>query len=293
MTQSMVPSVKKLSFLIPIFNEEKLLPRVLASARRLDCDIFILDSGSTDRSIEIAKSFGCHIHQGKWGSFSEKMNWGLSNLLFSTPWVMRLDADEYLTDEFVKKIDTILSTTSEGVNGIYVRRRIVFMGRWIRHGGMYPFEHLRITRVGHAQYESRLMDEHVNIDGSTLSIPIDICDEESKGLASWSRKHIGYAETECFIRYKSITNERTWASLTGTARARRFMKEELYARLPLFFRPFAYWGYRYWIKLGFIDGLPGFIYHFLHAFWYRFLIDSLIYEGKLTKGTSVKEQHIV
>jgi len=282
-----------LSILIPILNEEMLLPRVLASAKRLGVDIFILDSGSTDRSLDIAQSFGCQIHAGKWGSFGEKINWGLNHLPLNTTWVMRLDADEYLTDEFVAKIGPTLISMDENIDGIMVGRRIKFLGRWLKHGAMYPSAHLRITRVGKARYENRLLDEHVHVPGAIHRFSADIIEEESRGLLSWSSKHLKYAETECFINYNKLSSKKTWRTLEGAAQFRRFLREEIYNRFPLFFRPAGFWFYRYIVRLGFLDGIPGFIFHTLHAFWFRFLVDALIYEAKITKGMSVKKTHII
>lgn len=288
-----MPNPIPLSIVIPILNEEKLLPRVLASASRLGVEIFILDSGSSDRSIEIANSFGCQIFAGTWGSFGEKINWALTNLPIKTTWVMRLDADEYLTDEFVNTIGSVLHSMSAKVDGLIVGRQIKFMGRWLKHGAMYPSEHLRITRVGHAHYEHRLMDEHVLVDGETFRISADIVEEESKGLLIWSSKHIKYAETECYIYFNELSKKKTWRTLEGAACFRRLLKEEIYARMPLFIRPFGFLTYRYIIRLGFLDGIPGFIFHVLHAFWYRFLVDALIFEAKITNGASVKKTHVI
>lgn len=293
MADAKIASIVSLSIVIPILNEEVLLPRVLASAKRLGVDVYILDSGSTDRSLEIAKSFGCQIHVGKWGSFAEKINWGLTNLPLKTTWVMRLDADEYLTDEFVAMIGPALASMDETVDGIMVGRRIKFLGRWLKHGAMYPSAHLRITRVGRAHYENRLLDEHVHVPGATCRFSADIVEEESKGLISWSSKHLKYAETECFIHHNELSREKTWRNLEGSARFRRFLREEIYNRFPLFVRPFGFWFYRYVIRLGFLDGVPGFIFHALHAFWYRFFIDALIYESKITNGSSVKKSHTI
>ncbi len=285
--------VVPLSILIPVLNEEKLLPRLLTNISRLGIDVFLLDSGSTDRTVEIAKSFGCKIIQGQWGSFSEKLNWGLSNLPFKTTWVMRLDADEYLGDEFIQKIGPALLALDNKVDGLIVKRKIIFLGKWLRFGGMYPLEHLRITRVGRAVYENRLLDEHVHVPGLVLRVPMDILEEDVKGLVVWSRKQVGYAETECYIHHNSLAVGKTWRSLTGAARWRRFMKEEIYSRSPLFIRPFGFWFYRYLLLLGFLDGVQGFIFHFLQAFWYRFLVDALIFEAKITKGESVKKAHVI
>jgi len=282
-----------LSIIIPILNEQVVLPRALASVKRLGVDVYILDSGSTDRSLEIAKEYGCHITVSQWGSFSEKLNFGLNQLPIKTEWVMRLDADEYLTDEFVGGISQVLSDIDSVVDGIILRRRIVFLGRWIKHGGIYPLMTMRITRAGKAQYENRLLDEHVHVKGKSIYIDLDIVDDDQKGLAAWLGKHVRYAETQCMMDYRTgEKDESTWQHLSGSLRWRRFLKEEVYQRTPLFFRPFCFWVYRYIFLGGFLDGRPGFIYHFLHAIWYRFSIDALLYEAKITKGASVKKKHI-
>ncbi|VAW70383.1 hypothetical protein MNBD_GAMMA10-3120 [hydrothermal vent metagenome] len=282
-----------LSILIPVFNEELLLPRAIESAKRTGAKIYVLDSGSSDRTVEIAESYGCIVHKGQWKSFSEKLNWGLSEIEFNTPWVMRLDADEYITDNLLQEIlSGALERIKQNVNGIWVGRRIHFLGKQIKYGGVGSQLHVRITRVGKARYEQRLTDEYVLADGEFGRIKGDVVDDPARGLTSWLQKHIAYAETECFSSY-NIGNTSTWRSLRGGARYRRFIKENIYAYIPLFIRPFFFWVYRYFILLGFLDGRRGFIYHFLHGFWYRFVIDALIYEAKLTDGRSVKKEHII
>jgi glycosyltransferase involved in cell wall biosynthesis len=281
-----------LSIIIPILNEQVVLPRALASIKRLGVDVYILDSGSTDRSLEIAKEFGCHVTVGEWGSFSEKLNFGLNQLPIKTEWIMRLDADEYLTEEFITNIGPLLDSVSSDVEGIIVRRRLVFLNRWIRYGGMYPLEHMRITRKGRAIYEARILDEHVRVPGEFVRMIGDIVDEDQKGLANWLGKHVRYAESQCYMDWSlSSQSDKSWKNLEGGLKWRRFLKEEIYAKSPKFIRPFGFWFYRYILLLGFLDGKPGFIWHVLHAFWYRFAIDSLIYEAHITEGESVKKSH--
>ena len=283
-----------LSIIIPVFNEELLLPRVLENISSLGVDIFILDSYSTDRSVEIAQSFGAHIHSGQWQSFSDKLNWGLNLLPIKTEWVMRLDADEYLTPEFIDGIENILRTAKPNVDGMIVRRRFIFLNKWLKHGGMYPLEHMRITRKGKAVYESRLLDEHVAVPGEVIRISGDIVDEDHKGLVNWLSKHVRYAEAQCFMDWhQSEEPQKSWKTLDGGLKWRRFLKEEIYSRSPSFIRPFGFWFYRYFLLLGFLDGKAGFIWHFLHAYWYRFSIDALIYEAKVTNGKSIKKSHSI
>ena len=282
-----------LSILIPVLNEEMLLHRALESAKRLGVPIFVLDSGSTDRTVKIAESYGCKVYQGLWGSFSEKLNWGLNELPFQTPWVMRLDADEYFTEELIQQLlSGALDRLDDGTDGVWIGRQIYFLGKWIRYGGMNAQPHVRIVRLGKAKYEQRLTDEHVLVEGGFETLKGAVIDDPARGLAAWLRKHVAYAETECFAAYR-LTNSSSWKTLHGSAKYRRFIKEEIYARSPLFVRPVAFWVYRYFILLGFLDGFRGLIYHFLHAFWYRFVIDALIFEARLTKGASVKKEHVI
>lgn len=280
------------SILIPTFNEEMLLPRALESAKRLGVKIFVLDSFSTDDTVNIAKSAGCSVHQGQWGSFSEKMNWGLKELPFDTTWVMRLDADEYFTEELIQELESgVLKKVDEEVGALWIGRRIFFLGKWIKHGGMNSQPHARIMRVGKAKYEPRLIDEHVQVEGKFAELKGAVVDDPARGLLAWMRKHLLYAETECYAEF-NIAKQVTWTQLHGSAKYRRFLKEAIYLRMPLFVRPFGFWAYKYIFLLGFLDGIHGLIYHFLHAFWYRFVIDALIFEGRLTKGASVKQKHV-
>lgn len=282
-----------LSVLIPVLNEELLLPRAIASAQRLGVSVYILDSGSTDRTVEIARAAGCIVHQGIWGSFSEKINWGLNELPFNTKWVMRLDADEYFTEELAQQLlDGALNHQDEGVDGVWIGRQIYFLGGRIRFGGMGSQPHMRIVRVGKAKYEQRLTDEHVLVEGGVNALRGAVIDDPARGLGFWLRKHVAYAETECFAAY-NLKPSSSWKTLQGSAKYRRFLKEEIYAKSPLFVRPFGFWLYRYLFLGGFLDGYRGLIFHFLHAFWYRFAIDALIYEARLTKGVSVKKKHVI
>ncbi len=273
-----------LTIVIPTLNEEIVLPRAIESCKRLGVEIFILDSASTDRTSEIAKNLGCKVVTGNWSSFSEKMNYALTQLPIHTEWIMRLDADEYLTEDFVVNIHQVLNSVSQGVDALIVRRRVIFLNKWLKYGAMYPLEHARITRKGKGHYESRLLDEHVIVPGEQKRLLLDIVDNDQKGIAHWLVKHVQYAKIQYLMEQKNVSETKnSWKSLNGGLKWRRFIKEEIYSRAPMFFRPFAFWFYRYILLFGFLDGKAGFIWHFLHAFWYRFSVDALIYEGEIKR----------
>ena len=267
-----------LSVIVLTKDEEANLPHLLDSLEGLEAEVFVVDSGSTDRTIEIARARGCKVVFNPWKTYAEQLNWALENLPLSAPWTMRMDADERLTSELAEELAAKLPAMSGDIAGLMVKRRVYFWGRWIRRGGYYPTWLLRIWRTGEAACEDRWMDEHMVLRrGRVLRLDHDIIDENHKGLGFWTEKHNRYADRE--VRDMLAVAERPTASaLDGQAARRRWAKENLYARSPLFLRAFLYWVYRYVFRLGFLDGVPGLVFHFLQGFWYRFLVDAKIYE---------------
>ena len=268
-----------LSVVILTLNEEANLPVALASLRGLQAEICVVDSGSADRTVAIARGAGCHVVEHPWETYATQMNWALDHLPIVTPWVMRLDADERLTPELAQELSTKLLELPDDVTGLLVKRRVYFWGRWIRHGGYYPTWLLRIWRHGRAHCEQRWMDEHMVVDGGrTLRLHRDIIDENHKGLTFWTDKHNRYADREVNDLLALRARTRTAGTLDDQPGSRRWLKENLYGRAPLFWRAFGYWFYRYVLRLGFLDGRPGLVFHFLQGFWYRFLVDAKLVE---------------
>jgi glycosyltransferase involved in cell wall biosynthesis len=281
-----------LSVIILTLNEEANLPVALASLRGLDVEVFVVDSGSTDRTLEIARAAGCKVVQHPFESQAHQLNWALDNLPIATPWVMRLDADERLTPELAQELAARLPALPDDVSGLALRCRVYFWGRWIRHGSYYPLWVLRIWRHGRARCEDRHMDEHMVVDsGRAARLQHDIIDENRKGLTFWTQKHNGYADREA---KEFLSIERGSRSSNGPAtdqaRRRRWLKENLYGRAPLFWRAFGYWFYRYVLRLGFLDGRPGLVFHFLQGFWYRFLVDAKLVERQRARSHLLEPQ---
>jgi len=173
---------------------------------------------------------------------------------------------------------------NDKVSGLRMRRKVFFLGRWIKHGGYYPIWLLRIWRKGKANYEERWMDEHTKIkEGEILSLKNDIVDDNNKSLHWWIGKHNAYATREAIdilnLKYNFSGNDSLGGALfKSQEQEKRWLKERVYLRMPLFIRAFLYFIYRYFIQFGFLDGREGLIWHFLQGFWYRFLIDAKIYE---------------
>jgi len=282
----------RLSVIILTYNEALNLPTCLASLKSLDAEIFIVDSGSTDKTVEIAKQAKCQVFYNPWENYAKQLNWALQNLAIKTPWVMRLDADERLTPELAEELKQVLSQTSDEITGYQVKRRVFFMGRWIRHGGYYPTWLLRVWRTKIGTCEQRWMDEHIVLSqGKVANLKHDIIDENNKGINFWTDKHNRYADREVKDMLGSIADGKDdLLKVTqhySQASQRRWIKTSLYARSPLFVRAFIYFLLRYFIGLGFLDGKEGLIFHFLQGFWYRFLVDAKIYEMRVKKQSFV------
>jgi glycosyltransferase involved in cell wall biosynthesis len=279
-----------LSFVILTKNEELNLSTCLESLRSLDAKVFIVDSGSTDATVEIAKSYGCEVIEHSFINQAQQLNWALANLKIESKWVMRLDADERLTPELARELIEILPKTTSEVSGYQCKRRVYFMGKWIRYGGYYPTWLLRVWRNGVGICEQRWMDEHMILStGKLASLKFDIIDDNRKDLTFWTDKHNRYSDREVQDLIASTTNTdallntENQLNLDDQAKQRRWVKKNLYGRSPLFLRAFLYFLLRYTIGLGFLDGKEGLIFHFLQGFWYRFLVDAKIYQNRINQ----------
>ena len=277
------------SVVVLTLNEELNLPDCLRSLAGLPCEIFVVDSGSSDRTPAIAREMGATVIGHPFSSYGEQRNWALENLPFQSAWILNLDADERLTQELADEIRVTLQSASHDpaaleTAGYMLRRRTVFRGRWIRHGGHYPNYQLRLFRRSRGVCEDRLYDQHFVVQGHVTSLKHDYIDIAAGDLSSWSRRHFRWAAAEADeqIRARGESKSRVPASLTdGPIARRRWLREKVYGRAPLFIRPVAYFLYRYFLRLGFLDGKEGFVFHCLQGFWYRFLVDATLWERRL------------
>jgi len=277
---------EKICAIILTKNEEIHLNRILNQIVRLVDHVLVVDSGSDDETISIAKKYKCEIIKKKWINYSTQFNYGIKHVKTRYDWVLRIDADEYfqnfnLSSEVIHKIKF---GYYHEINGLSLNRKIKFLGNSINYGGLFPIEVIRLFRVNNGLCEDRWMDEHIIVDGKIVHENIVLIDDNKKGFEFWLKKHIGYAKREAvdmlFIEY-GFTSENKTLRNSLEANKKRKIKEKLYYKLPLFIRPILYFIHRYIINLGFIDGKKGFIYHFLHALWYRLIVDIFIYRVKL------------
>lgn len=275
----------KLVAVILTFNEAIHLERCIESVKKITGEIVVADCFSTDNTLEIARLLGARVIQREWINHAQQFNWALTQLEPECDWVLRIDADEYLTPELIKTIKEKLPSVSENIEGIYINRRMTFQGKLIKHGGIFPIKVLRLFRFGKGECENRWMDEHIKVQGPTLQFQGELIDNNLNTLTWWTNKHNNYASREAVdllnLKFNFMPHDSV-ASLRDGKQAgfKRWLKEEVYARLPGGFRAFAYFFYRYLIRLGFLDGQAGTAFHFLQGFWYRYLVDAKIVEVK-------------
>lgn len=273
-----------LTVLVLTFNEELHLARCLQSILPLTNDIVVVDCFSQDRTIAIANQYGARVLERAWeNNHSTQVNWALTQLPGDTEWVMRIDADEYLTPDLIAQIKEVLPTLASNVDGVTCIRKMVFQGKLIEYGGVGANRVMRLFRYGKGQSEARWMDEHIKINGKSVDLTGALIDDNLRSLSWWVEKHNNYSSREAVdllnLKYKfSGTNSVASLKSSTSIGTKRWVKENIYAKLPGGLRAWAYYIWRYIFMFGFLDGAQGARFHFLQALWYRSLVDAKVAE---------------
>jgi glycosyltransferase involved in cell wall biosynthesis len=289
---------KDISIIILAFNEELHIKRCIESLLPIAKNIFVVDSFSDDKTIDICESLGAKVYQRKWKNYADQFQWGLDNCPIDTEWVMRMDADEYIESDLIGELSITLTSITDDVIGLYIRRKYFFLGKWIKNGAVYPLSLLRIWRAGMGRIENRWMDEHIVLDGLARTYQLNghIVDHNLNNTRWWTDKHNKYADREMIDildkKYRLFIQDDTlkFDDRQSQAKLKRIAKEGIYNKLPLFVRPILYFIYRYFIRLGFFDGLRGFAFHFFQGYWYRSLVDLRVYEAEKIIESSVNNE---
>ncbi|RYZ75085.1 MAG: glycosyltransferase family 2 protein [Lysobacteraceae bacterium] len=274
-----------LAVLILTHNEERHIARAIASISTIAAQVFVVDSGSTDRTVDIAEQLGAVVLRNKFINYARQFQWGLDNAPITSAWVMRLDADEIIEPDLVAEIAEKLPALPTDVAGINLDRKHIFMGRWVRHGGRYPLRLLRVWRHGQGRIEDRWMDEHMVVwGGRTVNFKGGFSDHNLNDLTFFTDKHNKYATREAidalnqkldlFPRDEALSSD----SASLQASFKRWAKERIYNRLPFTLSATLYFLWRYFFQLGLLDGRSGLVYHVLQGFWYRFLVGAKVME---------------
>ncbi|MBD1832830.1 glycosyltransferase family 2 protein [Cyanobacteria bacterium FACHB-472] len=276
------------SVLIPAKNEQANLPACLESVARAD-EVFVVDSQSSDRSIEISESYGANVVQFHFnGRWPKKKNWALDNLPFRNDWVLIVDCDERITPELWDEIATAIQNPEH--EGYYLNRKVFFLGKWIQHGGRYPDWNLRLFKHKNGRYENlgteeirntgdNEVHEHVVLPGSVGYLKNDMLHIDFRDVFHWLERHNRYSNWEARVYLNILTGKdesgTIGANLFGDAVQRKRFLKKVWVRLP--FKPFIRFILIYFIQLGFLDGKPGYIYARLMS-QYEYQIGIKLYE---------------
>ncbi|QHS56327.1 glycosyltransferase family 2 protein [Mucilaginibacter sp. 14171R-50] len=273
------------SFIILTYNEEMHLPRLLASIAGLNAETFILDSGSTDATLCIAEAAGATILYHSFENHPKQWDFALTTFEVKTPWVICLDADQIVTPELFTLLKNFSEDEHKDINGIYFNRKNFFKGRWIKHGGYYPFYLLKMIRYGTGFSDTNEnMDHRLVVPGKTITWKNGHILEENlkeNKISFWIEKHNKYSDLLAFEemeRLLSLRQQTVKAYFWGPPNERTAWLKQRWWKLPRYLRPALYFGYRLIFKLGILDGRTGIIFHFMQGFWFRLVVDIKIDE---------------
>lgn len=264
-------------------NEEANIERCINSVKGWIKRIVIVDSGSTDKTVELAKGLGAEIYLHEpFIDYAKQFNWAIDNTNITTKWVFRFDADECVTPELKKEIISECEKhADDNVSGFMMRYKIYFLGKFLKHGGIYPFLKITIFKYGKGRFEDRSMGEHIVLsEGRCLELKEDCEHYDFKNLTAFIDKHNWYATREV-KDHMAVVSGRENAKLDGQPERDKKFRDSLYYKLPKFWRAKFYYWYVYYFRMGFLDGTPGRIYAFIQAYFYRYIVDAKIYEQEL------------
>jgi glycosyltransferase involved in cell wall biosynthesis len=274
-----------ITVIILTYNESLHIKRCIESIKKLHARILVIDSFSNDDTCKIAESLDAEVYQNPFVNQAIQFQWAMDNCNIDSKWVLRLDADETIDNELVTNIKNMINNDTKEYNGAIFYRKHIFLGKWIKHGGRYPLAMLRLFRNGCAHIEQRWMDEHIILDkGKSVLLEGGFEDNNLNSVSWFIDKHNKYATREMIdIILKELlsTNDEISKETGFKIKFKRFLKQNIYMKLPYFVRPLLYFLYRYFIQLGFLDGAKGFGYHFMQGFWYRALVDLKCIEVKI------------
>lgn len=280
----------KVSVIIITLNEEENIEQCLKSIYGWSNDIHIVDSNSTDNTIEIAKKYTNNIHIVEEGHWSNIRNWALSKLPLKYEWVMSIDADEWLTEglknEIIQKIDS-----NPDEIGFYIPKRFIFLNKWLKYGEMYGTM-LRLYKHNKVRYVEKGDAECTIFEGKVGILKNDMIHQDLKLFSTWIDKHnkIALRAAKRYIEIKERKKELLHKPSTNEAIVGRPRLQKIWDKVPLLLRPFLMFFYVYFIKLGFLDGKEGLIYHLHHAFWYQLLIYTKIKEIEIGQVKRQKDK---
>lgn len=278
-----------LAVVILTYNEEANLAQALASVCGWAREVFVLDSHSTDATEAVAAGFACRFFQNRFVDYASQRNHAIQQLPIESAWILFLDADEWLPGPLKAEIAAKLAG-GPPEDGFYIKRRFIWMGRWIKRG-YYPTWILRLFRRGKGACEAREVNEHLVVAGPVGYLAEDFMHEDRKGLNDWVAKHNAYAtrEARLLLAGEGRAGEIQADFRGGQAERKRWLRYRVWNRLPPLLRPFLYFAYRYLFRGGFTEGAAAFSYHFMQALWFHLLVDLKYLELKAKREVAMAE----
>ena len=274
-------NIENLTVIVVTYNEENNIKDCIDSAKRITNKILVVDSFSTDETVKIVRSNDVELLSYEYISYADKRNWAQNNNPYETEWVFHMDADERISDEMFVWFKDDFDWISKKYDGVMFTRKSIFMGKFLKYGGMYPTYTARLFNTSTGHCEDKAYDQHFVVDGTVRVEKLDILNDITPSLGKFIDTHNLYSNYEASeialnLSHKGAVKKRLFKG--NPVERRRWLKSNIYYSAPLFMRPFFYFIYRYFIRLGFLDGKEGFIFYVLQSFWFRFLVDSKVYE---------------
>ncbi len=284
-------STSSITAIVLTFNEELHIERCIRNLQNVCERVYVVDSFSTDATCDIARQCGAIVLRHKYINQAQQFQWALDNCEISSDWTIRLDADEYLSGELIEEIKEKLSHFEKSIKGINLTLRVRFMHHTLRFGMLRPVKLLRMWRTGQAYMEQRWMDERMVLkEGKTITFKHHFIDENLNGLTAWTQKHNNYSNREILTELNKKYH--LFKEGESTELKSRNQQKSLYYKLPRFLRAMLYFFVRYICFLGFLDGIPGFVWLTLQAYWYRFLVDAKLLEMEKHLGKNPSRSQV-
>lgn len=265
-------------------NEEKNIGDCLDSMKGFAKRCVVIDCGSSDRTIEIAKEKGADIYFHEFEYYAKQFNWGIDNCDINTEWIIRLDADERFPAELNKELAHIINNDKSGdVNGITIEADYYFLGKCMKHG-LTNKRKMMMFKKSCGRIEDKRRDAHSIIsEGVNVNAKHKFIHYDFKNLDAYIKRYNWYAtrEMQDYIEYINDSKGATYEGDEGIKK-QRAKKYGVYYKAPMFFRAQLWFLFNYIFKAGFLDGKEGFLFLFFECYWYRMLVDAKIYEQMKT-----------
>jgi len=283
----------KFSVIILAYNSEATIVNTIESASRVSDDVHVVDSFSSDSTLALVGETRASLVQHEFTNYATQRNWAIDNLPLRYEWELHLDADERLSEELIGNLELLQQhEVSPRINGYCVARLVRFLGRPIRHGGMYPIWHMRLFRHGKGRCEEREYDQHFLVDGVTAKLRGPIVDDIRIPLGEWVNRHNRWSDAEVrdLVR-RGAVKAALHPDLFGSPLERKRYLKGCYNQCPLLARAWLLFLYRYIVRFGFLDGKEGAIFFFLQTLWFRFLVDAKLFEQERMISSQSSEMH--